>query len=259
MLRRRRRAPRRQCYMARRDGASARPQSGCGRPESKRRQRAGRWGLPISSISSRSRSSMTSCAPTLLARNLPLRIQRRTVSGWRPARVAASETVTVEPTQLALGSLRSGGAACSSAARAWATPRRPTVRARASSLHAGQRTWRRPVRAPRGDRGLSTSRSCVLTPSSIAGGYDSYSERVHELVRRGWVTSPSSETQAPTNRGRHGGAEAPCTRRPHRAGVAHGGAEVDPIRAAHGDAAAIASRARSDEAPEWTRPTGSYT
>src|SRR5258706_10436721 len=44
---------------------------------------------------SRSASSITCCVPTLRAMSFPSRIQRRTVSGLRPTRRAASGTVSM--------------------------------------------------------------------------------------------------------------------------------------------------------------------
>lgn len=73
----------------------ARTTSGIGAPKRVLRQADGRArDAAADSVVSRSDSSITCCVPTLRALSLPERIQRRIVSGSRPARRAASGTVS---------------------------------------------------------------------------------------------------------------------------------------------------------------------
>lgn len=84
-----------ECQCPLRERAIAATTSGIGRPERVFSQGGGSGSIsPSSSIDARSASSITCCVPTLRARNLPDRIQRRIVSGSRPARRAASGTVS---------------------------------------------------------------------------------------------------------------------------------------------------------------------
>src|SRR5918996_1709504 len=71
-------------------------QSGCGSPDSKR---SSSGGTPTergsSTAAARSASSIMCLLPTFRARSLPARIQRLMVSGSRPARRAASVTLSI--------------------------------------------------------------------------------------------------------------------------------------------------------------------
>src|SRR5260370_24730840 len=78
-----------------RDEGMAASTSGVDSPVAVRRQPGGREGVETRVRRSRSLSSMRCCVPTRVARKRPDLIQRRTVSGSRLVRRAASGTVSI--------------------------------------------------------------------------------------------------------------------------------------------------------------------